>query len=275
MPELTEVEITRRMLEQGGLLGRSIARVGCDYKKMVRSPLSWRGLARYIENRKVECVDRHGKVLFLFLGGDGERVLAFHLRMSGRLLLQDGALRDRHVHFRAEIDDGRALAFRDVRKLGWVWYGEREAMRQEPYLANLGPDMLGLSTKAFAERVRGRRGMLKPLLLRQDVVSGIGNILADESLWEARLHPARRVETFAAPEIRRLHGALARVIERLLKSHEVRTGDNRSAEAVFGGRFKVYGKKGAPCPRCRAPLQRITLASRGTVFCPKCQCTQL
>jgi formamidopyrimidine-DNA glycosylase len=113
--------------------------------------------------------------------------------------------------------------------------------------------------------------MLKPLLLRQDVVSGVGNILADESLWEARLHPARRVETFGTPEIERLYRALVRVIKRLLQSHEVRTGADCSAEAVFGSGFRVYGKKGEPCRRCRAPIEKITLANRGTVFCPKCQ----
>ena len=233
-------------------------------------------VAEDMRGRKILDVARRGKVLFFKLSprpfgstqgrrgsgqaGQSERVMAIHLRMSGRLEVAKRAkdtkdAKERWMHFCWKLNGGWELRFIDPRKFGRVWYGSPAAMAADPYLGSLGVDAKTLLPADFAVALGGYRGMVKPLLLRQDIVAGIGNILADGAL-------------------RRLGGALQDTIRSVLASGGTSMRNFRHPDGN-AGRYQdkrlVYGKAGKPCPRCHAVLRRIVVGSRGTTVCPNCQ----
>ncbi len=257
-----------------------------------------------MRGRKVLDVTRQGKVLFFRLSprrargkpprwssgraGEPERVMAVHLRMSGRLEVAShspgrhperqrrvsSSLPARWTHFAWQLSDGKELRFIDPRKFGLVWYGAPGELQRDSYLGGLGIDAKGLTKKAFITAIHGRRGMIKPLLLRQDVVAGIGNILADESLWHARIHPKVSAAGLDDAALERLHGGLEKTIRAVLASGGTSLRNFRHPDGKAGRyqeRRLVYGKAGEPCPRCRTRLHRIIVGGRGTTICGSCQ----
>ena len=217
-------------------------------------------------------IDRHGKVIFLDLG---ERTIAFHQRMSGRLTIAPrDAKPTKYIHHRLTFSDGSSLWFHDPRKFGIVWYGKPEKVKQDPYHRTLGPDGLSIKLTDFKARLRRHKGMVKPLLLRQDVIAGIGNIIADETLWESRIHPKRPVETITEKEIIRLFRVMKNVFRRGIKAQGATLRDWGHPDGETGRfqkYFRVYGRSGKVCPRCGNPIHRILVGSRGTWVCPHCQ----
>lgn len=209
-------------------------------------------------------VMRHGKHILLRMD---EGTLAIHLGMTGKLLI-DG---DPTPYLRAEIVlDGCRLLFDDIRQFGRMAWG---ASLPEN-VARLGPDPLEIFREAFADRLRGRRGIVKALLLNQAFLRGLGNIYVDEALFRAGIHPQAAAERLSRKRAVALHGAIVEVLEEAIASGGSSISDYVDAEGrkgSFQDRHRVYGREGAPCPNCGTPITRIVVTQRGTHYCAKCQ----
>jgi len=270
MPELPEVETIRLALRQGSaeapaLPGQRIERVRLGWPRHVAAP-SPATFRKRIRGQVVQDVQRRGKYLVLPLTRD---TLLIHLMMSGDLgMLRAGQPLRPHDHTVFRLGSGWELRFNDPRKFGKVMLVERP----ELILANLGPEPLseGFTRPVLAERLAGRAGRLKPLLMDQSFLAGLGNIYADEALHRARLHPLRRSADLRPGEA----AALWRGIRGALRSglrHNGASIDWVYRGGDFQNHFRVYGRTGEPCPVCGSPIQRILVGQRGTHFCPVCQ----
>ncbi|MDY6875312.1 MAG: DNA-formamidopyrimidine glycosylase [Chloroflexota bacterium] len=271
MPELPEVETVARGL-RASLVGRTIIGVEVRWARSVVSP-SPTVFARRLMGQTVTGVGRRGKWVVITLSGGG--TLLVHLRMTGKLILERGeSTGDRHTRVSFSLDDGRNLRFSDQRKFG------RLHLMDEPagVLGELGPEPL--SDEFTAARLGGmlarRRGRIKPLLLNQRFLAGLGNIYTDEALWRARIHPLRQAAGLTPVDVRRLHRAIQSVLRAAiaaggttLPDATYQQVDGRSGE--FSDRLAVYGRVGQPCPRCGTTIERFRVSQRGTCFCRRCQ----
>jgi formamidopyrimidine-DNA glycosylase len=267
MPELPEVETIRAQLAPR-LTGRSLTRVEILDPRLTR-PVDLFEVAEELEGDTVVAVERRGKYLLLRL--ESGLALLVHLRMTGGFHWQPTT----HERAVLELDDGTRLAYRDVRRFGtWLVLEDAEL---EPYLsAKTGPEPLGRRFTAdwLADKLAIRRAPLKAVLLDQRVVAGLGNIYADEALWRARLSPLRPAASLSGDEVRHLH----RAIRDALRAGIARQGSTLSTYAQPDGspgsmqeEFRVYGRDGEPCRRCRTPIAKARVGGRGTWFCPYCQ----
>jgi formamidopyrimidine-DNA glycosylase len=229
--------------------------------------------AAAVNGRVMSAFGRWGKYLLVSLD---DAVLVVHLRMSGQLLVKESAAvpRARHSHVVLTLADGRELRFVDPRTFGELFVTSADL----PELAGLGIDALdpALSVEALGGLLARRRARLKPLLLDQRVVAGIGNIYSDEILWTARLRWSRRADRLRPIEVRRLHAAMAEVLGGAIEARGSSLGDNQYVDLSgrpggFQERHAVYGREGRPCPRCGRPVERITVAQRSHFFCRACQ----
>jgi formamidopyrimidine-DNA glycosylase len=266
MPELPEVEVTRRQLEPL-LVGRTIVgvRTGAPSYFFLTPP---RRLARRLLGRRVLAVDRVGKYLLARLD-DGARFL-MHLGMTGQI---GEAPDDAHTHLRLEFaDGGRTVRFHDVRKFGKVQL--LEPGQRSPRVDRLGPDALGIAADRLLAATRARRAAIKTVLLDQAVVAGIGNIYADEALFAAAIRPTRRAGSVTREECRRLAKAVRRILRQGIQAGGSTISDYRSPEGRPGDyqeRHRVYGRTGEPCRRCRTPIRRRVIGQRSSHYCPRCQ----
>lgn len=250
MPELPEVEITKNKLKPH-LLGKRILDLG---------------------NKKILRLERRGKAIILYLSHG--YVLAFHQRMSGKLLIGDRNYKDKHIRFRFKISSGKDLIFHDVRKFGIKWYGPEKKIFGKKYFKKLGADPLSVDFKKFYELLGSHKGMIKALLLRQDILSGIGNIIADETLWHAGLHPRKKVENFSKEDFHRLYRSLQYILKRSISLGGSTMRDWMHPDGSVGEYFKkrfVYQRKGEKCSNCATIILRTKVAGRGTFVCEKCQ----
>ena len=277
MPELPEVETVVRELRAEGLIGRVITRARAFWKPMI-APLTPRAFAARLKGRRIQSIQRRAKYIVISLA-DGNTLL-IHLRMTGQLsLAHKSTPRDRHQHIILCLDDGRDLRYRDTRKFGrWILTRAPEGI-----LGRLGPEPLAkhFDLKAFASQLSARRRQLKPLLLDQAFLAGIGNIYADEALWDARLHPGRDASTLTTTEAHRLHGAIRRVLLRGIHNFGTTLGHGQSNFQRPGGtrgqnqeEMNVFRRTGLPCLRCGMAIRRLTIGQRSTHFCPNCQPNQ-
>ncbi|MCE7938193.1 formamidopyrimidine-DNA glycosylase [bacterium] len=270
MPELPEVETYARDLA-GVLPGRVLTGAWTDWPNQL--PLNTpAGLDAGVRGQAVAAVGRRGKHLVVRLTRDW---LIIHLKMSGRLQLVPAASPPNpHAHVVFGLDGGDALRFHDPRKFGRVYLVADPAV----VLGALGPEPLGdaLTLDRFRSRLAGRRGRLKPVVLDQTFVAGIGNIYADEALWAARLHPLRRADSLDEAEVARLYAAIRDVLARgvAARGTSFSTGGYRDLTGNLGemqGTLAVFRRTGAPCPACGTPIARLVVAQRGTHVCPACQ----
>jgi len=273
VPELPEVEVIRRGLRPL-VRGKVFAAPRIFTPKTVAYPEP-ELFARRLTGRRVEELGRQGKFLLFFLDR-GE--LVFHLRMTGRLvylpekapLPHDGTLR-----LFLPFADGSGLFFGDLRKFGRVWLFQQKEERVHAGLHRLGPDIYEqVDEDQFLALLRRReRSRLKPLLLDQHFVAGLGNIYVDESLFRCGLHPRKRVAELSEEERRKLYRAIRETLEEGIRWGGTSTRDYRDARGDrgrFQERLQVYGRQGRPC-RCGCTIRRIRVAGRGTYYCPGCQ----
>lgn len=271
MPELPEVESLAAGLRRC-LVGRRVVEVEVRWPGAIATPAP-EAFAQGLRGRAIGAVERRGKFLSIAVPPD---TLLVHLRMTGRLQardLPDPLLEgDRHTHARFILDDGLLLYYSDVRKFGRLYLVADAAL----VTGDLGPEPLAeeLTPQAWAERLRAHRRQLKPLLLEQRFIAGLGNIYVDESLWRAGLHPARRSHTLTDDEARRLYEAMRCVLAEAVQHRGTTLRDYRGARnepGEFRQRLAVYGRAGEPCRRCGQPIARVVLGGRGTHLCPHCQ----
>src|SRR5438093_10257386 len=259
MPELPEVETIVRGLAPR-LAGRRILAAEFRCARVVR------GAPERIVGKTIHDVRRHGKFILIDFA-DSSASLGIHLGMTGKLLL-DAELGP-HSHAILTLDRG-LLVYDDIRQFGRIELSDQFAARLE----QLGPDPLALDTPAFVSRLRERRAMVKPLLLNQSFLRGMGNIYTDEALHRAGIHPRALASRLNRDRAARLHRA---ILDVLLESIE--TGGSSVSDYVdsdgrrgsFQLRHRVYGKEAEPCLVCSTPIRRILVAQRGTHFCPQCQ----
>jgi formamidopyrimidine-DNA glycosylase len=280
VPELPEVETVARDLRPR-LTGATIVGARTSWARTLRGhdPVAF---AELVAGHRVEEVGRRAKQLVVTLSGG--LALTIHLKMTGQLFVVPAeAPMDPYVRLVLELDDGRELRFRDIRKFGRVGLYERDPLTGElvaeaggaAIFAGTGPEPLddAFTVREFRRRLRARKGRLKPLLLDQSFLAGVGNIYADEALWFARLHPLRTARTLRPADERRLYEAirsvLAEAVERRGSSVDDYTAPD--GDGSMQERLQVYQRTGEPCPRCGRPVRRIVVGARSTHFCSWCQ----
>jgi len=281
MPELPEVETVARGLRQA-ILGRRILSVTLGKTDFIDDPSA---LEQHLPGRRIEAVERYGKFMLLRLSavhretrvarnGDGAPAsLLVHLGMTGQIAPGPAGLPlEKHTHVCLLLDDGRELRYTDARRFGRIAYLTKASLAEE--LAGFGADPLEVSKEEFAERICGRRARVKALLLDQSVLRGVGNIYADESLWRARIHPARLGAKLSGKEAETLRRALQDILRKAIVLRGSSISDFLDAEGEPGEyqrHHRAYGREGENCHRCKTSIRRATVAGRSSYFCPRCQ----
>jgi len=261
MPELPDVETLARRLRRR-LRGRRIRKVRLFTPSTVRHP-DPATFARLLRGRQVLTVDRRGKYLLIRL--DRDLTLAVHLRMTGDIEVM-GAAAPMPPHTRVLFEgDGFHLCFTDLRRFGHMDLLTPRQLAHLRGVATLGVEPLGpeFTPQRLRQLIRAHRIGLKALLLRQDLIAGIGNLYADEILWQARLHPARTAGTLRGDQVAMLHRVIRRVLDRAVRRL------SRNGRPV--GIFLDAREREGHCPRCRGPLRIARIAGRTTYFCRRCQ----
>lgn len=291
MPELPEVEVVRRGLAEH-ILGRVIEQAS------VLNPRASRryepgpdAMAAHLAGLRVDAVNRRGKYLWLELSdgaaepGEPMEALVVHLGMSGQMLLHDlGAIRGKHLRAHAILATAGGpsveLHFVDQRTFGWWLLAPMTevdgAAVPEP-VAHIARDPLdpGFDADAVVRALKGKRSEIKRLLLDQTVVSGVGNIYADEALWRARVHGNRPANLLTKPKLREVLDAARTVMEEALEqggtSFDALYVNVNGDSGYFSRSLNAYGREGEPCPRCGTPIRREQFMNRSSYSCPSCQ----
>jgi len=270
MPELPEVETIARFLRRGvedkpSILGKRIAAAQVFWARTVAEPAASEFQARII-GQEILQINRRGKFLLLNLTQD---TLLVHLRMSGDLIVEPADL-DFAPHHRVvfDLDNGWRLAFNDARKFGRMWL----VAEPQNILGNLGPEPFDRSLEdgGFYNRLKDFRRQLKPLLLDQHFLAGLGNIYTDEALHLARLHPLMLSSSITLEQSQQLLKSIHQVLNQGIERH------GTSIDWVYrGGDYqrylRVYQRTGKPCPVCGSPVERFVVGQRSTHYCPSCQ----
>jgi formamidopyrimidine-DNA glycosylase len=261
VPELPEVETVVRTLAPK-LTGRRIIDARFSSRHVVRQKFS--ALRKRVRDQLVKSVARHGKFIVLTLD-DG--VLVIHLGMTGKLLLD--AEPGPYARAIFELDRG-LLVYDDIRHFGRIEWSAQLPERA----AALGPDALNISSEDFRRLLKTRRSRVKPLLLNQRFLRGMGNIYTDEALFEARIHPRAIAASLRKERVGRLHRAMVDILSTAIRLKGSSISDYVDADGQRGSfqqQHQVYGRAGEPCLICGTPIRRIVVGQRGTHYCPKCQ----
>ena len=277
MPELPEVKTVVRDLRPH-LVGHRLTAVRQASRHALRK--RWRpAWNTEIAGRRIVSVERRGKWILVRL--DDERTLVVHLGMTGQLTIAPAtdAVAD-HTHLIFPLDDGEIqLRFRDIRRFGSVTlFRSPQALADFFAAVGLGPEPFDIPPAYWRDCLRSTKRCLKAVLLDQSVVAGVGNIYADESLFEARLHPARLACDLDDAEATRLRRAVARVLRRAIERRGSSIRDYIGGSGLQGeyqNEFRVYGRTGESCPRCGTPIACLRLAGRSSHYCPQCQKQEL
>ncbi len=281
MPELPEVETVARGLQKA-IVGRRILSVVLGKTDFIDDPAA---LEQHLPGRQIEAVERYGKFMLLRLSaasgkaegaGNGDAApasLLVHLGMTGQLAPCPAAQPcAKHTHVWFRLDDGRELRYTDPRRFGRMAYLTGALLADE--LTPFGADPLQVSAQEFAERIRSRSARIKALLLDQTVLRGVGNIYADESLWRAKIHPARQGAELTKKQAATLRKVLQDVLQKAILARGSSISDFLDAEGQPGEyqrRHRAYGREGKRCFRCGATIRRVIVAGRSSYFCPQCQ----
>jgi formamidopyrimidine-DNA glycosylase len=263
MPELPEVETVVRTLAPH-LAGQRIARA--EFRSRFVTPGDRELLASQLAGRKIIALERRGKFIWIRLDSGS---LAIHLGMTGKLLF-NGA-EGLHTHGRFELNDAM-LVYNDARQFGRIEFSPGTLV--PPRIAALGPEPLTIEAPEFVARLRARSTKVKPLLLDQSFLAGLGNIYVDEALFRAAIHPMAKAARLSKPRALDLHRAIVEVLRVAIEHRGSSISDYVDADGERGGfqaLHQAYGREGEPCVRCGGRIKRIVVAQRGTHYCPACQ----
>lgn len=273
MPELPEVETIVRELREASLIGLQIEKAIVFWDRSIANQMSSQ-FCRKIAAQVILDIQRRGKYLVFALTRD---VLLVHLRMTGKFFVScDKNEIHPHERVRLYLSDKRILRYEDQRKFG-KWY---LTSHPEQLLDNLGLEPLSeeFTLDAFKSCLAKHNRQIKPFLLDQRYIAGLGNIYVDEALWAAEIHPIRSLQTLQEKEIVKLHQAIIHVLRKGVDNIGTSLGAARANYFSVSGRrgnnqqsLQVFRRDGEPCPRCRTLIQKIIVAQRGTHFCPTCQ----
>lgn len=271
MPELPEVETVRRGLERL-VLGRTILSVEVKVPKMVKT--SYQSFLNELPGQRIQAMRRRGKYLIFDFG---QLIMISHLRMEGKyLLFTDQVPTNKHFHLFFKLDDGSTLVYQDVRKFGT--FDLLSKNQEEAYFTKkkLGPEPTKKAFKyaSFEKALMRSDKPIKPLLLDQKLVAGLGNIYVDEVLWAAKVHPETPARELSKAAMKRVHDQTIAILQLGIEKGDstIRTYRNALGEdGTMQDYLQVYGKTGQPCPRCASMIEKIKLGGRGTHLCPHCQ----
>jgi len=272
VPELPEVESVRQGLEHL-VVGKRIKAVNVLWDNIIKDP-SVDTFKRQIIGQRIESVGRRGKFLLFELTSD---MLISHLRMEGKFKVETSeAPLTKHTHVLFSLDDGTELRYLDVRKFGKMSLTPKLSAFEHPSLRDLGPEPFetSLTDDHLHRFLKKRQRSIKSCLLDQKMVTGIGNIYADEILFRAKVHPERQANTLTPDDIALLKEAIVSIMTQAVASGgtTIRTYANAyGQEGSYQSQLKVYGKTGEPCPNCHTPFVKGKVAQRGTHYCPVCQ----
>lgn len=285
MPELPEVETIAKGLQKV-LVEKRIKDVRAVFPGIVRQNFNL--FKKAIIQKRVKGVRRRGKYLLIDLSG-GKTILA-HLGMTGNFLFirsadlphkpsgrpwSESEFEDKHDHliFRFYGSDEQ-LRYNDLRKFGKLKVFNTAGEKDVIELKKLGPEALEIKFSEFIEIFRRRKGKIKSALLNQRIIAGLGNIYADESLFEAKIHPVQKAELLSENKLRGLHKAIRKILHKAIKAGGSSIENYLNIDGKIGGfqlQHKVYGKEEESCKRCRTKIKRIKINQRSSYFCPRCQ----
>jgi len=298
MPELPEVENLRRGLEKH-ILGQKILSIKITKPKLV----SGKGTLRTPSNKKVDefingltkesfiTIERRAKNIIFKLTKN--KIIIAHLKMTGQFVyksknnkkgvtgghpikLSETTLPNKHSHIIFELENG-TLYYNDTRMFGYLlFYPDISFLERENHFAKLGVEPIdkSFSLKYFLESLKAKNSKIKVILLSQEIVTGVGNIYADESLFEAKINPERPGASLTKNEVTKLYKAIKRIITRAIKVGGSSVATYKlidESEGNYAREHKVYGKEGEKCRVCKTQLKKTLIQSRTTIFCPKCQ----
>jgi formamidopyrimidine-DNA glycosylase len=285
MPELPEVETIAQGLQKT-IVGKRIQDIRTICPDVVKQP--FRIFRKELLRRKIKGVRRRGKYLLMDLSGG--KTLLVHLGMTGNFLFAQCYLPqtrrsrwkkdkveqlDKHDHVVIGFTyGGKQLRYNDQRKFGKMRVFDTVEDRNVPELSRLGPEALEVSPSEFVSVFKGRKIKIKSALLNQHIIAGLGNIYADESLFQARINPAQITNTISERKLRNLHRATKRVLRKAIRAGGSSVDNYLNVEGEIGSfqlQHKVYGREGEPCKKCGAKIKRIKIGQRSSYFCPRCQ----
>lgn len=272
MPELPEVETIKRDLEKQ-ITGKMIRRIEINLPRIARKHCNQDEIAIRAEERTIKEVGRRGKFLLFYLNSSD--ILIFHLGMTGQILFYstDSPFEiDKYTHVVIHLENHEKILFRDPRQFGQVFVIKQDEL---PEKLDLGLEPLSTNfTEEILYSILERPTKIKPLLLDQKRIAGIGNIYADEILFEAGLHPLKPANSLTENEVSRLFLAIRNILSEGIKQRGTSVSDYVDASGKKGNmqnKHRVYRRAEKPCPRCGTGIERIVVGGRSTHFCPRCQ----
>ena len=275
MPELPEVETIVRDLHRTGVVGHTIHDITVRWARILDRPSIEEARIR-LRGTQIKDVRRRGKFIIIDLSSTD--ALLVHLRMTGQLDMQPATepIDEKHHHILLHLDDKQQLRYRDPRKFGRFYLvGDPNEV-----VGKLGPEPIDprFTLAQFNKMMVGRRAIIKPLLLNQNFIAGLGNIYVDEALFRAGIHPKRPANTLNTQELGTLFGAMRDVLNEGIEHAGTTLGNSSTNYYSVAGRagrnkdnLRVFRRTGQPCPECDTPIQRIIVGQRSSHFCPNCQ----
>jgi len=268
MPELPEVQTIIDDLSKY-LIGKSIDKLNIPTPSICRKhvPKSSR-----LKGVKIQSLDRRGKHILVNLTNN--QTMIVHLKMTGKLIYIDNATEiAKHTHFIMIFDSGE-LHFNDIRRFGFIDFVNSDKLDKIPYLSGLGPDALDISTPEFISKLRSRNKPIKSALMDQNIIAGLGNIYADESLFSAGIRPSRIASSLSRKRLEKLYQSMREILRIAIQARGSSVSDYVDGSGIpgtFQNQHKVYGRTGLPCVKCGAAIKRQVLAGRSSHYCSRCQ----
>ncbi|MEF8847429.1 MAG: bifunctional DNA-formamidopyrimidine glycosylase/DNA-(apurinic or apyrimidinic site) lyase [Candidatus Paceibacterota bacterium] len=285
MPELPEVKTTVRGLKQ--VLGREIEDVWCDNEKMTKQ--DYPDFKKQIKGKEIKDARRRAKFILMDLSED--KTLMLHQRLTGHLLLgkwerkngewvaEQDILNQKvngYLHLIFYLDDGQMLVLSDLRKFATAELWDTKKLEKSDRLQKLGPEPLteDFDLQAFKDALKRRSAAIKTILMKQEVLAGIGNIYSDEILWRAKIHPSTPTNELNNEELKKILKEIKSVLEKALQKRGTSIADYRDIHGEKGHyqeELEAYHQHGEPCSRCGSTVKRMKIGGRSAHFCPKCQ----